>query len=265
MAGRRWRSPRGQVPRRVAAFHEHELDGHVYVVPADVAALVPGRLDWSLFDVTLLAEMGLDDASTDSLPVVVEPATDSVGAVALPGGGDVVRRRERPCRKSDAAALGAALATAATDGRRAGARRCRSDPPGRCGAGDQWTVDSGWVTERRGDGHADCGRDRPRRPSGRRHQLGRRDQRRRPVAVPPDRRDVRAVARRRSTCRPVNYAVLGYLFTYDEPSVYAYEGVATFEPEVLVESAPRRSRSTPRTPRRSRSRSPTRLSRPRRP
>ncbi len=49
-------------------------DGHIHVVPSDVAALVDsGRLDPSLFDVTLLLSQGLDDRSR-VLPVIVRHA-----------------------------------------------------------------------------------------------------------------------------------------------------------------------------------------------
>ncbi len=56
----------------VPGFHEQELDGHLHIVPADVAPLVPAVLDRALFDVTALIEQGYDDASSDVLPVIVE-------------------------------------------------------------------------------------------------------------------------------------------------------------------------------------------------
>ncbi|MGH3680991.1 MAG: S8 family peptidase, partial [Natronosporangium sp.] len=43
-----------------------------YVVPADIAALIPARLDAALFDVTSLAEQGLDDASSPTLPLILD-------------------------------------------------------------------------------------------------------------------------------------------------------------------------------------------------
>jgi subtilisin family serine protease len=52
-------------------FRQYEQDGHVYLVPTDVAPLVPDFLDRALFDLTTLAEEGHDDASTSSVPVIV--------------------------------------------------------------------------------------------------------------------------------------------------------------------------------------------------
>ncbi|WP_116948535.1 S8 family serine peptidase [Jiangella endophytica] len=67
----------------VPGFHEQELDGHLYIMPADVAPLVPDLLDRALFDVTALVEQGYDDASSDVLPVIVESAA-SRGRAAAP-------------------------------------------------------------------------------------------------------------------------------------------------------------------------------------
>lgn len=63
----------------MAFFRQREGD-HLYVVPRDVAGLVPGRLDRALFDVTGLVEAGYDDASRDSLPVIVQTATAAAAA-----------------------------------------------------------------------------------------------------------------------------------------------------------------------------------------
>ncbi|GAA2142086.1 S8 family peptidase [Streptomyces synnematoformans] len=46
-------------------------DGDVYVVPDDVAGLVPRVLDIELFNVSALARMDYDDAATDALPLIV--------------------------------------------------------------------------------------------------------------------------------------------------------------------------------------------------
>ncbi|MFC7549746.1 S8 family serine peptidase [Plantactinospora sp. GCM10030261] len=46
-------------------------DGHVRVIPAEVAGLLGSTLDESLFDVTSLIMQGYDDASTDTLPLIV--------------------------------------------------------------------------------------------------------------------------------------------------------------------------------------------------
>ncbi|WBB61485.1 S8 family serine peptidase [Streptomyces sp. WMMC500] len=45
--------------------------GDVYVVPDDVAGLVPRVLDIELFNVTALAAMDYDDTATDTLPLIV--------------------------------------------------------------------------------------------------------------------------------------------------------------------------------------------------
>lgn len=57
--------------RRPAQIYEH--DGEVHVVPADAAPYVAsGALDPNLFNVTLLARHGYDDASTSELPLLIE-------------------------------------------------------------------------------------------------------------------------------------------------------------------------------------------------
>ncbi|MBE1877622.1 S8 family serine peptidase [Myceligenerans pegani] len=60
--------------REHMAFFQQREGDHLYVIPRDVAPLVPGRLDRALFDVTGLVEAGYDDASRDSLPVIVQTA-----------------------------------------------------------------------------------------------------------------------------------------------------------------------------------------------
>lgn len=60
--------------REHMAFFQQREEDHLYVIPRDVAQLVPGRLDRALFDVTGLVEAGYDDASRDSLPVIVQTA-----------------------------------------------------------------------------------------------------------------------------------------------------------------------------------------------
>ncbi len=87
----------------------------VYVIPADVAGLIPRVLDSALFDVTALARMGYDDASRQSIPVIVQnaPGVRSLRAAAgalqtraaLPSiGGEAA---DLP--KAQSAAFGAAL------------------------------------------------------------------------------------------------------------------------------------------------------------
>ncbi|MGW2094222.1 S8 family serine peptidase [Promicromonospora sukumoe] len=66
--------------REHMAFFQRREGDHLYVIPRDVARLVPGRLDRALFDVTGLVEAGYDDASRDSLPVIVQTAAAADGA-----------------------------------------------------------------------------------------------------------------------------------------------------------------------------------------
>ncbi|GAA1853093.1 S8 family peptidase [Myceligenerans crystallogenes] len=65
--------PSGERP----GYREVFRDGHLHVIPSDVAHLVPGVLDPRLFDVTGLAAAGYDDASRDTLPLIVEPPAAS--------------------------------------------------------------------------------------------------------------------------------------------------------------------------------------------
>lgn len=60
--------------REGMAFFQQREGEHLYVVPRDVAQLVPGRLDRALFDVAGLVKAGYDDASRDTLPVIVQAA-----------------------------------------------------------------------------------------------------------------------------------------------------------------------------------------------
>jgi subtilisin family serine protease len=72
----------------------YEVDGEVHVVPAEAAPYVAsGAVDDSLFDVTMLARDGFDDAATSELPLLVE-ASDRARASAMPAppeGSDEVR------------------------------------------------------------------------------------------------------------------------------------------------------------------------------
>lgn len=53
-------------------FSTFTREGHSYVVPADARRLLTtGRLDRRLFDVTQLVEFGYDDASRDTMPLIV--------------------------------------------------------------------------------------------------------------------------------------------------------------------------------------------------
>jgi subtilisin family serine protease len=56
------------------AFQTLRQGEDVYVIPHDMARMVPSVLDRELFNVTRLIEMGYDDASTDSLPLILQGA-----------------------------------------------------------------------------------------------------------------------------------------------------------------------------------------------
>lgn len=77
--------PEGVAP----VFSKQEYDGHTYVIPSDVAALVGDLLDPALFDVRELIDSGYDDAGAEGIPVIVDygdsvPSARSRSA-ALPG------------------------------------------------------------------------------------------------------------------------------------------------------------------------------------
>jgi hypothetical protein len=56
-------------------FAGYRIDGHQFVVPEDAQPFVTaGSLDRRLFDVTGLVEAGYDDASSDTLPLIVSTA-----------------------------------------------------------------------------------------------------------------------------------------------------------------------------------------------
>jgi subtilisin family serine protease len=74
--------------------HVYETDGQVHVVPSDAEPyLASGALDDDLFNVTLLAQDGYDDASSDQLPLMIEaPARARSDAMpSAPEGTDPVR------------------------------------------------------------------------------------------------------------------------------------------------------------------------------
>jgi subtilisin family serine protease len=111
-------------------FDVHRDGTHTYVVPNDVASLVPDVLDPALFDVTGLVEMGYDDRRADDLPLIVRRASgtrrihsasplepvatlDSIRATAVEldkddsdDFGDELAEIRRPRPLSTAAALG---------------------------------------------------------------------------------------------------------------------------------------------------------------
>ncbi|PUB25505.1 subtilisin family serine protease [Promicromonospora sp. AC04] len=84
--------------REHMAFFQQREGDHLYVIPRDVAQLVPSRLDRALFDVTGLVEAGYDDASRDSLPVIVQTA-----AAAAAGSPDDGKRAAAPTEQNWAA------------------------------------------------------------------------------------------------------------------------------------------------------------------
>lgn len=57
----------------------------LYVIPTDVAGLVPDRIDRALFDVSGLVAAGYDDAHRDTVPVIVQDAAVARAAVAGQG------------------------------------------------------------------------------------------------------------------------------------------------------------------------------------
>ncbi|GAA1727290.1 S8 family serine peptidase [Isoptericola hypogeus] len=61
------------------AFRQVAVGDSHYVIPTDVQALVPERLDRDLFDVRLLA----DEGRTGALPVIVQPAPRGDGATTM--------------------------------------------------------------------------------------------------------------------------------------------------------------------------------------
>ncbi|GAA1560803.1 S8 family serine peptidase [Kribbella sancticallisti] len=72
--------------RDVVTFHIEQVAGDIFVLPSDVAPLIGGMLDRSLFNVTRLVEEGYDDAHAPSLPLIVQHTStatsqsyDSVG------------------------------------------------------------------------------------------------------------------------------------------------------------------------------------------
>ena len=67
--------------RETQRVWQYELNGHQYVVPADAAALVQqDRVDKRLFDITELVRQGLDDASTRTVPLIIQGALPAPAA-----------------------------------------------------------------------------------------------------------------------------------------------------------------------------------------
>jgi subtilisin family serine protease len=68
--------------REGMAFQRITEGDRLYVIPADVAGLVPDRMDRALFNVSGLVAAGYDDAHRDTVPVIVQDAAVAQEAVA---------------------------------------------------------------------------------------------------------------------------------------------------------------------------------------
>jgi hypothetical protein len=166
--------------REGIAFQRITEGDRLYVIPSDVAGLVPDRMDRALFDVSGLVAAGYDDAHRDTVPVIVQDAAVAERAAAqrdtATGGDRAASGQEAGAgRQPDWAALGLeperTLESAETwTGRRRptcspgcdaaplpGRRPGRPLPRSRCG----WTHPSGRSTRTR------CPRSAPRRPGKR--------------------------------------------------------------------------------------------------
>jgi subtilisin family serine protease len=82
--------PAARPSGRTPSFRSLKRGGDTYVVPADVAALVPAVLDLELFNVTGLIRQGFGDDRSTSLPLIVragsrEPSAATLGALATGG------------------------------------------------------------------------------------------------------------------------------------------------------------------------------------
>ena len=101
--------PAGHIPSFSARYDGDD----VYVVPSDVAGLVPSVLDDALFDVTALVRMGYDDRSRASIPLIVQNAPGRKALTASPVG--LQARAALPSIRGESAVL--AKAQSATFGR----------------------------------------------------------------------------------------------------------------------------------------------------
>ncbi len=91
--------PVGRIPSFSARYDGDDM----YVVPSDVAGLVPSVLDDALFDVTALVRMGYDDRSRPSIPLIVQNAPGLKTLSASPTG--LQARAALPSIRGEAAVL----------------------------------------------------------------------------------------------------------------------------------------------------------------
>lgn len=92
--------------REDIAFERVTEGDRLYVIPADVASLVPDRIDRALFDVSGLVAAGYDDAHRDTVPVIVQDAAVAHRAAAERGASTPGARVAQERRPLDWAALG---------------------------------------------------------------------------------------------------------------------------------------------------------------
>jgi subtilisin family serine protease len=65
--------------REGVGFLQEIVNDRLFVIPTDVAGLVPDRLDRALFDIVSLAEAGFDESHPGAVPVIVQAAATSGG------------------------------------------------------------------------------------------------------------------------------------------------------------------------------------------
>lgn len=92
--------------REGMAFQRITEGDRLFVIPADVARLVPDRMDRALFDVTGLVAAGYDDAHRDTVPVIVQDAAVARAAAAGQGASAQGGRTAQERRPLDWSALG---------------------------------------------------------------------------------------------------------------------------------------------------------------
>ncbi len=123
------------------SFLTVERDGDLHVIPDDVRALVPARLDPALFNVTALVEQGYHDAAFDSLPLIV--SHDGGRLAGLPAA-QITGRLESidstgvRIDKDDTAELGAALVAFAQSGNSNGRSAATTTPSELAGVEKIW-------------------------------------------------------------------------------------------------------------------------------